>query len=203
LAELGVEDEIVPRHVAVKESVFPFAKFQGVDTLLGPEMRSTGEVMGIASGFPAAFLKAQLATGSRLPDSGRVFISVRDEDKPAAAELAARLSRLGYTIVATGGTARALERAGVRAERVHKVYEGRPHVVDRLHDGEIGVVINTTQGAQAIRDSYSLRRTTLMAGVPYFTTIAAATAVVSAIEARREAPLTVRSLQEYHRELRS
>jgi carbamoyl-phosphate synthase large subunit len=200
LKELGADREIVPRHVAVKESVFPFVKFPGVDTLLGPEMRSTGEVMGIAESFPIAFLKAQIATGSSLPDGGRVFISVRDEDKPAATELASRLSQLGFVIVATGGTARVLERAGVKSEHVNKVYEGRPHVVDRLRDGEIGVVINTTQGAQAIRDSYSLRRAALMAGLPYFTTIAAATAAVAAIEARRESPLTVRSLQEYHRD---
>jgi carbamoyl-phosphate synthase large subunit len=192
LKELGVDREIVPRHVAVKESVFPFVKFQGVDTILGPEMRSTGEVMGIADNFPIAFLKAQIATGLLLPDGGRVFISVRDEDKP--------VSQLGFVIVATGGTARVLERAGVPAERVNKVYEGRPHVVDRLRDGEIGIVINTTQGAQAIRDSFSLRRAALMAGLPYFTTIAAATAAVAAIEARRESPLTVRSLQEYHRD---
>ncbi len=199
LAELGLEREIVPKHVAVKESVFPFAKFAGVDTLLGPEMRSTGEVMGIADSFPAAFLKAQLATGAQLPDGGSVFVSVRDEDKQAASELAHRLSQLGFTIVATGGTAKVLERVGVRPERVNKVYEGRPHVVDRLRDGQIAMVINTTEGAQAIRDSYSLRRATLMAGVPYFTTIAAASAAVDAVESRRESPLTVRSLQEYHR----
>ncbi|MBZ0119096.1 MAG: carbamoyl phosphate synthase large subunit, partial [Sandaracinaceae bacterium] len=201
LAELGLEREIVPRHVAVKESVFPFAKFPGVDTLLGPEMRSTGEVMGIAESFPAAFLKSQLATNSSLPDTGRVFVSVRDEDKPAAAEIALSLQSLGFTIVATSGTARVLERAGVKPERVHKVYEGRPHVVDRLRDGEIAMVVNTTSGAQAIRDSYSLRRATLMAGVPYFTTIAAAAAAVAAIQSRRETPLTVRSLQEYHASL--
>src|SRR5690606_26780501 len=134
-----------------------------------------------------------------LPDAGRVFVSVRDEDKQAATEIAYRLSKLGFTIVATRGTAQVLERAGVHAELVNKVYEGRPHVVDRLRDGEIAMVINTTQGAQATRDSYSLRRATLMAGVPYFTTIAAATAAAFAIESRREAPLTVCSLQEYHR----
>ena len=198
LPELGVDREIVPKHVAVKESVFPFAKFHGVDTILGPEMRSTGEVMGIAESFPTAFLKAQLASGSLLPDAGRVFISVRDADKQAASEIAYRLSRLGFTIVATRGTAQVLARAGVESETVNKVYEGRPHVVDRLRDGDIAMVINTTEGAQATRDSYSLRRATLMSGVPYFTTIAAATAAAFAIEARRESPLTVRSLQEYH-----
>ncbi|MCA9606389.1 MAG: ATP-grasp domain-containing protein, partial [Myxococcales bacterium] len=203
LKELGIDKEIVPKHVAVKESVFPFAKFPGVDTLLGPEMRSTGEVMGIDREFSRAFLKAQEATGQRLPDGGRVFVSVRDDDKPAAAEIASRLTQLGFTVVATGGTARVLARAGVESEFVNKVYEGRPHIVDRLRSGEIAMVINTTEGEQAIRDSYSLRRTTLTVGVPYFTTIAAATAAVSAIEARREAPLTVRSLQEYHSSLQA
>ncbi|MCB9591321.1 MAG: carbamoyl-phosphate synthase large subunit [Sandaracinaceae bacterium] len=203
LHELGVDREIVPKHIAVKESVFPFAKFPGVDTLLGPEMRSTGEVMGVDRDFPSAFLKAQDATGSRLPDKGRVFVSVRDDDKPAASELAMRLTQLGFIVVATGGTARVLARAGIETEHVNKVYEGRPNVVDRLRNGEIDMVINTTEGQQAIRDSYSLRRTTLTTGVPYFTTIAAATAAVSAIEARREAPLTVCSLQEYHSSLQA
>ncbi len=199
LADLGLRHEIVTKHVAVKESVFPFAKFPGVDTILGPEMRSTGEVMGIADSFPAAFLKAQLSTGLDLPNEGAVFVSVRDEDKPAAAELSRKLSALGFTIVATGGTVATLERAGVQATRVNKVYEGRPHCVDMLANGEIAMVINTTEGQKAIRDSYSLRRATLMAGVPYFTTIAASSAAVEAIESRRTSPMTVRSLQEYHR----
>jgi len=198
LHELGVPQEIVTSHVAVKESVFPFAKFPGVDTILGPEMRSTGEVMGIAHGFASAFLKAQLCTGLDLPDRGAVFVSVRDEDKAAAAELSRKLVGLGFEIVATGGTATTLERAGVAARRVNKVYEGRPHCVDMLANDEIAMVINTTAGERAIRDSYSLRRATLMAGVPYFTTIAASSAAVAAIESRRAAPMTVRSLQEYH-----
>jgi carbamoyl-phosphate synthase large subunit len=199
LKDLGFEKEIVPPHVAVKESVFPFSKFPGVDTLLGPEMRSTGEVMGISTGVSEAFLRAQLATDGKLPDGGRVFISVRDEDKPAAAEVGRRLHDLGFTVVATHGTADQLERAGVPAEHVNKVYEGRPHVVDRLRNGDIAMVVNSTEGQKAIRDSYSLRRATLMAGIPYFTTIAAATAAVGAIEARRrEGRLSVRSLQEYH-----
>jgi carbamoyl-phosphate synthase large subunit len=201
LVELGFTREIVPPHVAVKESVFPFTKFPGVDTILGPEMRSTGEVMGISHDVATAFLKAQLAAGARLPDRGRVFISVRDDDKQAACEIAARLIDVGFTIVATGGTALALERAGVKVERVNKVREGRPHIVDKLANREIEIVVNTTEGAQAIRDSYSLRRQTLLAGIPYFTTIAAAAAAVAALEARREAPLTVRSLQEYHASL--
>jgi carbamoyl-phosphate synthase large subunit len=201
LSELGFTREIVPPHVAVKESVFPFTKFPGVDTILGPEMRSTGEVMGISHDVATAFLKAQLAAGTRLPDRGRVFISVRDDDKQAASEVALRLIDLGFSIVATGGTAQSLERAGVKVDRVNKVREGRPHIVDKLASREIDIVVNTTEGAQAIRDSYSLRRQTLLAGIPYFTTIAAAAAAVAALEARREAPLTVRSLQEYHASL--
>jgi carbamoyl-phosphate synthase large subunit len=198
LSELGFTKEIVPPHVAVKESVFPFARFPGVDTILGPEMRSTGEVMGLAESFPVAFLKAQLAASGNLPDRGRVFISVRDEDKPAACEIANSLVELGFHILATGGTQAALERAGVPCERVNKVREGRPHIVDHLRNGEVAMVVNTTQGAQAIRDSYSLRRQTLMSGIPYFTTIAGAAAAAAAIQARRHAPLEVRSLQEYH-----
>ncbi len=202
LAELGFTKEIVPTHVAVKESVFPFTKFPGVDTLLGPEMRSTGEVMGIANDLPSAFLKAELAAGTRLPHGGRVFVSVRDDDKPAVCELAARLSELGFSIVATGGTEEALARAGVASERVNKVREGRPHIVDRLANHEIDIVINTSEGAQSIRDSYSLRRQTLISGIPYFTTIAAAATAVEALEARRERPLVVTPLQELHAQLR-
>ncbi len=198
LIELGFTKEIVPTHIAVKESVFPFTKFPGVDTILGPEMRSTGEVMGISDNVATAFLKAQLAAGARLPDRGRVFISVRDDDKQAACEIALKLLDLGFSILATGGTAETFARAGVSSERVNKVREGRPHIVDRLASREVDIVVNTTEGAQAIRDSYSLRRQTLLAGIPYFTTIAAAAAAVSALEARRDAPLTVRSLQEYH-----
>ena len=198
LAELGFTREIVPPHIAVKESVFPFAKFPGVDTILGPEMRSTGEVMGLAENFPHAFLKAQLSASGNLPDRGRVFISVRDEDKPAACEIAQRLVDLGFQVLATGGTQSTFDRAGVPSEFVNKVREGRPHIVDRLRNGDVAMVVNTTEGAQAIRDSYTLRRQTLISGMPYFTTIAAATAAVGAIEARREAPLSVRSVQEYH-----
>ncbi|RLB47914.1 MAG: carbamoyl-phosphate synthase large subunit, partial [Deltaproteobacteria bacterium] len=201
LEEIGFTREVVPKHVAVKESVFPFHKFPGVDIILGPEMRSTGEVMGIADTFPNAFLKAQLGSGVDLPDSGRVFISVRNDDKPAAAELALRLSELGLEIVATTGTQKAFGRAGVTAGHLNKVTDGRPHIVDSLLNGEIAMVINTTEGAQAIHDSKSLRRQTLLSGVPYFTTIAAATAAVGAIEARREHPMTVRSLQEYHADI--
>jgi carbamoyl-phosphate synthase large subunit len=203
LAELGFTEEIVPRHVAVKESVFPFAKLPGVDTILGPEMRSTGEVMGIGATFPEAFDKAMLASGMRLPDHGTAFISVRDEDKAAVRGVAQRLARAGFKLVATDGTAHDLNAAGVACERVNKVVQGSPHCVDRVRDGAIDVVINTTSDAQAIRDSYAIRRQTLVSGVAYFTTIAAALAAAMAIEARieRGAKFSVRSLQEYHEAL--
>ena len=198
LRELGYTREIVTDHIAVKESVFPFSKFPGVDTILSPEMRSTGEVMGIADNFPDAFYKALLSAYLELPSDGKVFISVKDDDKPAAADLARRLEELGFEIIATAGTRERLERAGVKAELVHKVGEGRPHIVDHLQNGDIAIVFNTTEGARTIRDSRSMRRQTVMSDVPYFTTIAAAVAAVDAIEARRLRPLSVCSLQEYH-----
>jgi carbamoyl-phosphate synthase large subunit len=200
LQELGFTEEIVPLHVAVKESVFPFAKLPGVDTILGPEMRSTGEVMGIGATFAEAFDKAMLASGTRLPESGTVFISVRDQDKVAACKIGARLVQHGFRLVATSGTCLALSAAGVACERTNKVAEGSPHCVDLIKQGQIHMVINTTAGAQAIRDSYSLRRQTLMSGIPYFTTIAAADAATGAIEATRKrgARFGVRTLQEYH-----
>ena len=201
LAELGVGDYTQPSHVSVKESVFPFSKFPGVDTMLGPEMRSTGEVMGIAGTFALAFGKALLASGYRLPREGRAFISVKDDDKPAACVIARRLHALGFTIVATAGTAKALERAQVPAETVKKVAEGSPHAVDAIRSKTIGVVINTTEGSKGIRDSYSMRRHTLLANIPYFTTMSAALAVVQAIEAeRQETEVSVRSLQEWHQD---
>ena len=198
LAELNFTREIEHRHFAVKESVFPFHKFPGVDTILGPEMRSTGEVMGIGEDFAEAFLKALIAAGAELPETGTVFISVRDHDKAQACEIGARLHQLGFSLLATDGTRDALEKAGVRAERINKVQQGQPHIVDRLRSNGVGIVINTSEGAQAIRDSRSLRRETLMGGLPYFTTIAAASAAVRAIERRREGSLGVCSLQEYH-----
>jgi carbamoyl-phosphate synthase large subunit len=201
LAELGLDREIVPQHFAVKESVFPFAKFPGVDTLLGPEMRSTGEVMGIGGSFAEAFGKAMLASGFRLPPQGTVFVSVRDRDKPAVADIALRLTRLGFSLIATQGTAAVLERAGIPAEIVAKVGEGSPHIVDLLKDGKIVMVVNTTSGEQAIKDSYSIRRQTVLSGIAYFTTMAAAAAAIGAIEDGRDRPLSVCSLQEYHQVL--
>jgi carbamoyl-phosphate synthase large subunit len=204
LDELGVTDIEVPRHVAVKQSVFPFAKFPGVDTILGPEMRSTGEVMGISDTFARAFYKSMLAAGLNIvgpeddPKKKRVFISVRDEDKPLACIIARRLRAAGYEIVATRGTAAALKRARIPAEGINKVLEGSPHVVDALRSGTIAMVVNTTMGAREVRDSYSLRRQTLLMNIPYFTTMPAALAAVDALEAHRgDSVVRVRSLQEW------
>ncbi len=192
-----------PKHISVKESVFPFSKFPGVDTILGPEMRSTGEVMGIAETFGLAFGKALLASGYGLPKKGCAFISVKDDDKPAACVIARKLRALGFDIVATHGTAKALERAQVPAQAINKVREGSPHVVDAIRNGGIDMVVNTTMGTKDIRDSYSLRRQTLLANIPYFTTISAGIAAVEAIQARAESGTDgfggVRSLQEWHR----
>jgi carbamoyl-phosphate synthase large subunit len=201
LEDLGIEDGPLPTHIGVKESVFPFNKFPGVDTILGPEMRSTGEVMGIATNTALAFGKALLASGSPIPDRGKVFISVRDEDKPEAVHLARRLRNLGFEVVATDGTADAAKRARVPVRVIKKVEQGSPHVVDELENGDIQIVINTTRGARDIRDSYAIRRGALLAGVPYFTTLAAAQAAVDALEAWALSPggaPQVRSIQEWH-----
>jgi len=201
LDELGVFDIAVPRHVSVKQSVFPFQKFPGVDTMLGPEMRSTGEVMGIADTFARAFGKSMLASGLSVAPPGSkksAFISVKDEDKPVACNIARRLRALGYEIVATRGTAAAFARARIPTTIVNKVNEGTPDVVDAIKSGTVAIVVNTTIGAREVRDSYSLRRQTLLANIPYFTTIAAALAVCDAIEAGRgEDRVAVRSLQEW------
>jgi carbamoyl-phosphate synthase large subunit len=204
LDELGIDDAPVPRHTSVKESVFPFAKFPGADTILGPEMRSTGEVMGIAETFARAFGKALLASGTALDGPGAqskrhcVFVSVKDEDKPAAIHIARRLRALGFDVLATRGTAAALSRARVPASVVQKVNEGSPHVVDIIRGGTVAVVVNTTIGAKEVHDSYSLRRQTLLANIPYFTTIAAALAACDALEAAQGDPASrVRSLQEW------
>jgi carbamoyl-phosphate synthase large subunit len=198
LRELGVTEEIVPRHVSVKEAVFPFLKFPGVDTLLGPEMKSTGEVMGIDGSFAMSFAKAELGAGTVLPLSGKVFVSVLDADKPAAVEIARRLAKCGFGLVATSGTAGALEAAGLAVERINKVREGGPHSVDALNRGEIAMVINTPEGAAASMDSFAIRRTALERQVPYFTTIAGAAAAAEGIEMLQRGELSVRALQDYH-----
>jgi carbamoyl-phosphate synthase large subunit len=197
LAELGQTQMPEFQHVAVKESVFPFARFAGVDVILGPEMKSTGEVMGIADDYSSAFAKSQAAAGVKLPKDGKVFISVKNDDKPAVVDLARRLRTLGFKIVATGGTHAYLQSKGIETERVLKVTEGRPHCVDKIVDGQIVIVINSTFGKQEIADSFSIRREALMHGVPYFTTVQAARMAVGALEAMKHKELTVRPLQEY------
>jgi carbamoyl-phosphate synthase large subunit len=184
-------------HIAVKEAVFPFARFPGVDLILGPEMKSTGEVMGLDRDFAAAFVKSQLGAGTELPREGRVFVSVRERDKAAAVGLARRLHELGFEVAATRGTAAAIAAAGLPVTLVKKVHEGRPHIVDMIKNGEIAMLINTTEGQQAIRDSYALRRAALMARLPYYTTLPGARAVVQALPRVIKGELEVASLQSY------
>ncbi len=200
LDDLGIEER-VPQHVAVKVPVFPFMKFAGVDTLLSPEMRSTGEVMGIASDFGAAFHAGLAAAEVQLPQEGRVFISVRDSDKSHVIGVVQHLVRLGFTIVATRGNAKVFRSHDIPCEEVNKVKEGRPHIVDRLVNGDIAMVVNTTIGLQSIRDSYSIRRTTLTLKIPSFTTVRGAIAATRAIESARMAGqiLPAISIQDYHR----
>jgi carbamoyl-phosphate synthase large subunit len=201
LREMGIH-EVVPTHTAVKEAVFPFVKFGGVDVLLGPEMRSTGEVMGIDSSFEAAFAKSQIAAGTRLPIPGgdkpvTALLSIKDADKTAAVDLARHLDKLGFRILATNATHARLSQAGLPCTRVNKVREGRPHCVDRMMDGDVHLVVNTTEGADSIRDSFSLRRTALMRGLAYFTTMSAARAAAVAIQRLQAGDMSVRSLQEF------
>ena len=184
-------------HVAVKESVFPFARFPGVDILLGPEMKSTGEVMGLDKTFELAFAKSQLASGTRLPQSGKVFISVRKADKDAVLESARELVAMGFEIVATKGTADFFEENGVPAKRVNKVLEGRPHIVDAMKNGEIALMFNTTEGSKSIADSFEIRRTALTLKIPYYTTTAGMEAAAKAIAALRLGRLEVAPLQSY------
>jgi carbamoyl-phosphate synthase large subunit len=198
LSELDFIAEVLPRHISVKEAVFPFNKFPGVDTLLGPEMKSTGEVMGLGMSFGLAYAKAQLGSGTRLPLSGAVFISVRDEDKDKTAPIAQRLHKLGFQVVATKGTAAYLQGRGVPAESVNKVQEGSPHVADAIHAGEIAMVINTPTDSYSQADSYYIRRAALDYQVPYFTTIAGADAAVEGIELLKSSEFDVQALQEYH-----
>jgi len=198
LEGLGFTREVVPRHVACKESVFPFQRFPNVDILLGPEMRSTGEVMGIDDSFGKAFAKAQLAAGQDLPLSGAVFISVRDEDKMGVVEIALKFHHLGFQVVATRGSARFLREHGIEARVINKVREGRPHIVDMMKNAEVHMVVNTTSDKKAIAESFSIRRTALTLNIPYTTTLAGARATVLGIESMFEGPFSVRSLQEYH-----
>jgi carbamoyl-phosphate synthase large subunit len=197
LKELGLTAEVIPKHISVKEAVFPFNKFPGVDTLLGPEMKSTGEVMGIDHSFGIAFAKAQLGGGMRLPQSGKVFISVRDEDKASVARAARKLHLAGFQIVATRGTAAYFASHGIPAAVVNKVQEGSPHIAEQIIDGEIAIVINTPTDAYSQADSYYLRRCALDYQVPYFTTVAGAEAAAEGIEYLKEREFEVQALQDY------
>jgi carbamoyl-phosphate synthase large subunit len=197
LQELGFTEEIVPKFFNVKEAVFPFNKFPGVDPILGPEMKSTGEVMGTGATFGEAFMKAQIGAGEKMPSaSGKAFISVRDVDKTAVVPVAKDLAALGFSLVATAGTAALLEEAGLSVARVNKVAEGRPNIVDMIKNGEIVYVINTTEGRKAIADSAEIRRSALQHKVPYTTTLAGAAATAEALKYGEEK--TVRRLQDVH-----
>ncbi|MEE8326694.1 MAG: carbamoyl phosphate synthase large subunit, partial [candidate division NC10 bacterium] len=199
LEELGLTREPAVHHVAVKEAVLPFVKFPGVDAILGPEMKSTGEVMGIDRDFGRAFAKSQIAASGTLPLEGTVFLSVRDPDKPHLPPLGQAFAELGFHILATTGTARCLQDAGIPAERVYKVTEGvRPHIVDRMKNGEVVLVVNTPEGRASRLDSYSIRRTAITQGIPCFTTMAAANAAVEGIRALKTEGLQVKALQEYN-----
>ncbi|MBO6505349.1 MAG: carbamoyl-phosphate synthase large subunit [Kordiimonadaceae bacterium] len=198
LSEFELKDPIT-EHVAVKEVVIPWARFEGVDVLLGPEMKSTGEVMGIDQSFPIAFHKSQLAAGVPLPESGKVFLSVKDADKYALVPMAKDLIDMGYSVIATGGTAKYLEGHGLKVETVYKVNEGkRPHVIDIMKNGDIDLMFNTTEGKQAIMDSYELRHTALTMKVPYYTTMAASKAAVQALKALKRGELQVKRLQDFN-----
>ncbi len=187
-------------HVGVKEAVFPFNRFPGVDTLLGPEMRSTGEVMGLDRDYAIAFAKSQLGAGSRVPVEGTAFVSVKDADKPRILPAVKRLHELGFRIIGTSGTQRYLASQGVPSEKINKVLEGRPHIVDALKNGEVQLVFNTTEGQAAIADSASIRRAALIARIPYYTTLSGCIAATKAIAAVKAHSLDVRPLQSYRAE---
>jgi carbamoyl-phosphate synthase large subunit len=198
LADIPLEIPRAPRHVSVKEAVLPFGRFPGADALLSPEMKSTGEVMGVASDYPTAFGKAQAAAGAELPPSGTVFISVTDGDKPAATQIAGAFHDMGFRVLATGGTAQAIRRMGVPVERLAKVSEGSPNVVDRIGSGEVDLVINTPTGSGARADGYEIRRAAVARGIPCITTLSGASAAQRAIRASRSGDTDVISLQELH-----
>jgi carbamoyl-phosphate synthase large subunit len=185
------------QHVGVKEAVFPFERFPEIDPVLGPEMRSTGEVMGIDRRYDIAFAKSQLAAGSRLPASGTLFVSVKEADKPRIVESIRELASFGFKILATRGTVRYLEANGITCTKVNKVLEGRPNIVDSMKNREVDLVFNTTEGAKALADSSTIRRAALIYKIPYYTTIAGALAATEAIKAMRAGILEVQPLQKY------
>jgi len=200
LRELGLTEEKHIRHVAVKEAVFPFDRFYGVDTILGPEMKSTGEVMGIDDDFGLAYGKSQISSGNMIPLSGKVFISLKDKDKPLSVPIVRKLLEHGFDVVATRGTAKYLKENGLTVKVINKVTEGRPHIVDLIKNKEVHFVINTVSGTQAQRDSFSIRQNALQYKVPFTTTISGAVAAVNAIEKLREQQVHIRSIQEYHKD---
>ncbi|MBW2589471.1 MAG: carbamoyl-phosphate synthase large subunit, partial [Deltaproteobacteria bacterium] len=198
LEDLGMTEEKIPLHVSVKEAVLPFNRLPDVDTLLGPEMKSTGEVMGIDSDFGPAYAKAQLGAGQNLPTSGSVFISVQENDKQAALEVASQFYDIGFKIIATKGTSLFLINNGIPNKKVNKVSSGRPHVVDAIKNGEIQLIINTGSGGESRRDGYMIRRAAIKFNIPYATTIAGAMAISRGIKALKEKKLSVKTLQEYY-----
>jgi carbamoyl-phosphate synthase large subunit len=197
LKKFGLDDTAVSRHVAVKEAVFPFNRFPNVDVILGPEMKSTGEVMGLDLSFERAFLKSQLGAGVKLPEAGTAFISVKDSDKAGAVTLARRLAEMGFRLMATRGTAARLREVGIECAVVNKVAEGRPHCVDAMKSDAIQLVINTASGGQSVSDSFDIRRSALTHGIPHYTTLAGARAAVHAIAALKGGTLDVAPLQSY------
>jgi carbamoyl-phosphate synthase large subunit len=196
LAEQGYHQEPTPAHVSVKEAVFPFVKFAGVDIVLGPEMKSTGEVMGISQRFPIAFAKSQIAAGTLLPREGKVFISVADRAKDEVVDLAKRLEEMGYELLATRGTAKRLEEAGIRVERLKKIQEGHPNVVDYMRDGQLQLVMNTPSGKGARTAEGRIRAAAVAHGVACLTSIQAAEAAVRAMEAMRQEEMAVQPVQD-------
>jgi carbamoyl-phosphate synthase large subunit len=202
LAAIGFTEEVVPPYVSVKEAVFPFNKFREFDPILGPEMRSTGEVMGIADSFGSAFAKAQIAADNALPTSGAIFVTVNDSDKPTVVPIARRFHELGFKLFATDGTARYLRGRGIPAERVYKVHEGRPHAIDLIVNRSVQLLINTPLGKHAHQDDFSLRQAAIAHRVPYTTTLSAASAACDAVMALRSRAQTVRALQDWQAGIR-
>jgi carbamoyl-phosphate synthase large subunit len=199
LDQLGFTQEVQPSHFSVKEAVFPFLKFPGTDTILGPEMLSTGEVMGISDDFGIAFAKSQIAAGNTLPTAGNILFSVRDSDKARAVEIARKMYDMGFKIIATKGTCIAMINNNIPSQFALKMSEGRPNIVDSIINKEIDLIINTTIGKQSIKDSFSIRRTALDRQVPYVTTIRGASAVAKAIEAMKKKKIDVKPIQLYYR----
>ena len=197
LREQGITEERIPDYYFVKEAVFPFIKFPGVDTVLGPEMKSTGEVMGVGRTFGEAFAKSVKGAGSALPKGGKALLSVRDADKPRLAQIAEDLVGLGFELYATGGTCKVVQDAGIPCTKANKVKEGRPHIVDMIKNGQFSLIVNTTEGRQAIKDSAEIRRAALQHKVSYTTTISGAEATCLAIQQLGE--VSVNRLQDLHR----